>query len=972
MIPFPPRATYRLQFSKEFTFNDARGIVPCLHALGISHFYASPLLKARSGSSHGYDIVDHNALNPELGTPEDFHHFIETLHAHEMGLILDIVPNHMGIGGSDNAWWLDVLENGPASSYADYFDIDWHPSQAGAFSGKVLLPVLGDYYGKVLERGEITLSFREEQGAFAAEYFEHLLPIDPKTYPLILGQALAFLKQNHSAEPDLFSRLAQLVAACQRLPGRQGAGPAQRDARRERQTACKRELSLLCRNPLAQEAINHGLALFNAREDGGIGATLLHRLLEKQAYRLAFWKVAADEINYRRFFNINSLAGLRQEQSEVFNATHRFLLSLIEEGFIQGVRIDHPDGLFDPRGYFQRLSSEICKRPQGNETENSKPPSVYLVAEKILAVYEELPGEWPIHGTTGYDFANLLNGLFIHPAGEKPLTRIYHLCTGKNPVYEESLYAAKKLIIKAQLAGELAVLANMLRQIAGQDQQTRDFTLSGLKEALNEVVACFPVYRTYVTPGLVSAADRRYVDWAVAEARQRNPLTDSAVFDFVRDSLLLERNFGKRRAMQGRLARFAMKFQQYTAPVMAKAQEDTVFYRDCRLLSLNEVGGDLRRFSVSRSAFHQANKTRQQNRPYAMLTSSTHDSKRSEDVRARINVLSEIPGLWKQRVRRWQKLNRRHVSRLRGQAAPSRNDEYLLYQTLVGTWPIPSPTGQDLLLYRERIAAYMLKAVREAKVHTSWLNPDSAYEDALASFVGALFRSGQNNHFLADFGEFCAGIYRFGLLNSLSQLLLKLTSPGVPDIYQGNELWDFSLVDPDNRHPVDFLRTRNLLDDLATTFSDSSQTEPALASLLATLADGRAKLFVTSRTLWFRRTHPELFAEGACEVLSLQGEAERHLCVLARFWEGECLIAVAPRFYASLLAGHDAPCREISERVWEKTRICLPENAASFCFRNVFTGKVHQAIRQNGQNVLAVSPMLRLFPVALLHAAGDS
>lgn len=967
MIPFPPRATYRLQFSKEFTFNHARRIVPYLHALGISHCYASPLLKARSGSSHGYDIVDHNALNPELGTPEDFHHFIETLHTHGMGLILDIVPNHMGIGGSDNAWWLDVLENGPASTYADYFDIDWHPTEARAFSGKVLLPVLGDYYGKVLERGEITLSFSKEMGTFAAEYFEHLLPIDPKTYSLILGQALAFLKQNHSPEPELFNRLEQLIAVCQRLPGRQGASPAQRDERRERQTACKRELSLFCRDPLAQEAINHGVSLFNAREDGGTGNTLLHRLLEKQAYRLAFWKVAADEINYRRFFNINSLAGLRQEQSEVFKTTHRFLLNLIEQGCIQGVRIDHPDGLFDPRGYFQRLSSEISKRLPGNGAENSKPPSVYLVAEKILAVYEDLPGEWPIHGTTGYDFANLLNGLFIDPSGEKPLTRIYQFCTGKNPDYDESLHAAKKLIIKAQLAGELGVLANMLRQIAEQDQLTRDFTLSGLKEALSEVVACFPVYRTYVTPGRVSDADRRYVEWAVAEARQRNPLSDRAVFDFIRDSLLLERKFGKRRARQSRLARFAMKFQQYTAPVMAKAQEDTVFYRDCRLLSLNEVGGDLRRFSVSRSAFHQANKARQQNRPYAMLTSSTHDSKRSEDVRARINVLSEIPDLWKQRVRHWQKLNRRHGSRLHGQAAPSRNDEYLLYQTLIGTWPIPCPTDQDLLLYRERIAAYMLKAVREAKVHTSWLNPDSAYEDALASFIVALFRPGKNNRFLADCGEFCTEIYRFGLLNSLSQLILKLTTPGVPDIYQGNELWDFSLVDPDNRHPVDFDKAQYLLGDLATTFSDNAPTGPALASLLATLADGRAKLFVTSRVLSFRRKQSALFAEGAYEMLLTKGEAETHLCGFIRYLEKKCFVVIAPRFFASLLTGHYSNYEEIAEILWGQTCICLPENLAAESFLNVFTGERHLPIQHDNQGFLQVSQILRTFPVALLY-----
>ncbi|MBU2618098.1 MAG: malto-oligosyltrehalose synthase [Proteobacteria bacterium] len=967
MIPPLPLATYRLQFNSGFTFADAERIVPYLHALGISHCYASLLLKARSGSSHCYDIVDHNALNPELGTAEEFRSFVETLHAHDMGLILDFVPNHMGIGGSDNGWWLDVLENGPASPYAAYFDIDWHPQAARIFSGKVLLPILGDYYGNILSRGEIELAFAAEQGEFAAHYYGHRLPIDPKTYPQILGPALSFLKQHHDAGTEILARLQQLLAVCRHLPGRQTASRRRRAERRERQAAGKGELALLAREKTIQEALAFSLALFNAPKDSGEKYALLHRLLEKQPYRLAFWKVATDEINYRRFFNINTLAGLRQEEAEVFAATHRFLFSLVEQGFLQGLRIDHPDGLFNPQAYYDRLSAEIRRRLPQAVTQGSLLPSFYLVAEKILAIYEGLPKEWPIHGTTGYDFASLLNGLFVSPEGEKPLTRAYQLCTGRDSAYEENLYAAKRLIIKAQLAGELAVLANLLRQIAEQDFQSRDFTLTGLREALTEVVACFPVYRTYVTPAKVSEEDRRYVDWAVADAKQRNPMTDPAIFDFVRDCLLLARIFSNRRGMRSKMARFAMKFQQYTAPVMAKAQEDTLFYRDCRLLSLNEVGGDPRRFSVSRTAFHQANQARRQHWPRAMLATSTHDSKRSEDVRARINLLSEIPDLWKQRVRRWQRHNRRHARRLRGHAAPSRNEEYHLYQTLLGTWPIPHPAEQELARYRERITAYMLKAVREAKEHSSWLNPDPDYEEALASFVTSVLRPGRDNLFLADFSEFCEGISRFGLLNSLSQLLLKLTSPGVPDIYQGNELWDFSLVDPDNRHPVDFLQAQHLLGDLAGIFAEEPLSGPALASLLATLADGRAKLFVTSRTLHFRRKHPALFAEGAYEGLAVHGEAGRHLCVLARSLAEEQLIAVAPRFFASLLSGHDAPYSDVAETVWGQTCISLPDKAAAESYRDIFTGEMHHPIRQGSQDVLPVSDVLRFFPLALLY-----
>lgn len=972
MIPALPLATYRLQFNSGFTFNDARAIVPYLHELGISHCYASPLLKARSQSSHGYDIVDHNALNPELGSAEEFQLLVEALHAHGMGLILDIVPNHMGIGGSDNHWWLDLLENGPASPYADYFDIDWHPQAASIFDGKVLLPILGDYYGNVLDRGEIQLTFNKEEGSFAAQYYEHLLPMDPKSYGQILAPVVARLKETPAGNAALLGRWEQLMAGCQQLPGWKAVGHRLRSLRLDRQAAYKRELGLLSQEQGGQEAIDHALALFNAPGQGRVLYKRLHQLLEKQAYRLAFWQVAADEINYRRFFNINSLAGLRQEKSEVFDATHRLLFSLIEQGLIQGVRIDHPDGLFDPQGYYDRLSREIRSRLPKVGPEGGIKREFYLVAEKILAIHEDLPQEWPLHGTTGYGFASLLNGLFVKPEGERPLRRLYRLYTGQKIDYDENLHGAKRLIIKAQLASELTVLTNMLRQIAELDHHTRDFTHTGLREALAEVVACFPVYRTYVTPGRVGVDDRRHVEWAVTEAKQRNPVTDPAVFDFVRDSLLLVRTFGNRRAMQEKVARFAMKFQQYTAPVMAKAQEDTVFYRHCHLLSLNEVGGDPRYFSVSRPTFHQANQKRQQLWPYTMLATSTHDSKRSEDVRARINVLSEVPDLWKQRCRRWRRLNRRHVRRLNGELAPSRNDEYLLYQTLLGTFPLSYPTEAELGRYRQRIEGYMLKAVREAKVHTSWLKPVAAYEEAVAAFVGALLHSGPANPFLADLGDFVQGVGRLGLLNSLSQLLLKLTAPGVPDIYQGNELWNFSLVDPDNRRPVDFSGASKMLAGFSALFGEEAPPEPTLTSLLATLEDGRAKLFVTSQTLRFRRSHPDLFSQGSYEVLPLLGDRERHLCVIARNWAGEQLLAIAPRFFASLLAPQDWQAPAMAETTWGTTCIGLPASSHSRTYIDIFSHERHTPVRQDKLDVLMAASLLRTFPVALLYSSAPA
>ncbi|MGD8743825.1 MAG: malto-oligosyltrehalose synthase, partial [Granulosicoccaceae bacterium] len=651
-----PVATYRLQFNRDFTFADAGKIIPYLHKLGVSHIYASPFLKARSGSSHGYDIVDHNALNPEIGDEASFSAYIETLREYGMGQIIDIVPNHMGVGGDDNSWWLDVLENGEASIYASYFDIDWHPVNP-ALHNKILLPFLGDHYGTVLEQGELTLTFDSESGAFAIRYYEHLFPIDPRSYPQILGFRGEELERQTGNNHASLDEYASLIAECTSLPRRTEVSSARRQLRRHGTSQCKRRLAELCHSrPDIRAFLQENVARINGTPGQPKSFDRLHRLLEAQAYRLAYWQVASDEINYRRFFDINELAGLRMENSEVFEATHRLIRQLIANGQVDGLRIDHPDGLSDPFTYccnLQRLIGEAL-----SDSGRTSDLPFYLLLEKILASYEHLPADWPIAGSTGYEAASLLNGLFIYPASEHRLGRLYTRFTGHRIDFDELLYDCKRLIIRRVLSSELTVLANLLGGIAQSDRNTRDFTYHGLRDALSEVVACFPVYRTYVSFDRISDEDRRYVQWAVAQAKKRSPAADIAIFDFIRDMLLLARLEAYSANVRRRIMRFSLRFQQYTAPVMAKGMEDTAFYIYNRLVSLNDVGFDPRSFAISTNAFHHESRQRLADWPHAMVTTSTHDSKRGEDVRARINVLSELADEWQKHLGRWSRINR--------------------------------------------------------------------------------------------------------------------------------------------------------------------------------------------------------------------------------------------------------------------------------------------------------------------------
>lgn len=971
-----PTATYRLQFNRTFTFRDAAALVPYLATLGVSHCYASPYLRARPGSMHGYDIIDHNSLNPEIGSPEDYEHFVNELHRHGMGQILDIVPNHMGVMGSDNAWWLDVLENGEASEYAEFFDIDWNPIK-DELQGKVLIPILGEQYGNELEKGEFRLSFDAEHGEFSIFYHEHRFPVDPAEYPRILGYQLENLQEKLGATDDRLLELQSISTAFGHLPARRLATREQRAERNREKEVQKRRLAALCaRSPEVTSFLTSNVKALNGTPENAASFDALHDLIKTQVYRLAQWRVAADDINYRRFFDINELAALCVENEDVFTSTHRFILDLVAQGKVNGLRIDHPDGLYDPTRYFQQLRDKLAEADAQNG-------QTYVVAEKILTGKEQLRQDWPIQGTTGYEFCNLVNGLFVDPTAAQKMERIYRTFARSAPevddlAYADLVYACKKLILSTVLTSELNVLANLVSQIALSDRHTCDFTLNSLRSALGEIIASFPVYRSYVSaarpqpsseissevPSGVSSEDRRYVEQAVAAGRRRTEAADLSVFDFIRRVLLIEFDAAEGERRLRAVTRLAMKFQQVTAAVMAKGLEDTAFYRYYRLVSLNEVGGDPNRFGTTVDEFHRANEERLAKWPHSMLSSSTHDSKRSEDVRARINVLSEIPALWRLRLRQWRNSNRRKKRVIEGVPAPSRNDEYLLYQTLIGAWPIESISldEESWRKFTERIEAYMLKAVREAKERTSWANRNPDYEAALSHFTRAVLERGSKNQFLRDFAEFQRRIAQAGWFNGFSQCLLKLAAPGVPDIYQGSELWQFTLVDPDNRRPVDYEHRKRLLETFMIEKQSGQELAGHVRNLVSNPEDGRAKLYLTWKTLGLRKTEAGLFQQGNYIPLNVSGSKSEHIVAFAREHEGKVAIVATPRLCSSLLGERfDTPC---DPAVWCDTSIEITNSAG--CYHNIFTGECHPVRTEGLKQSLPVADLFRYFPVAVV------
>jgi (1->4)-alpha-D-glucan 1-alpha-D-glucosylmutase len=872
MLPLP-ESTYRLQFHAGFTFRDAAVVVPYLHALGVTHCYASPYLRARPGSTHGYDVIDHGSLNPELGTGADYQAWLDAMARHGMSHVLDTVPNHVGVATNDNAWWNDVLEHGPASRYARHFDIAWRGSPRPELHDKVLLPVLGGHYGDVLERGELKVVHAD--GKFWVAYYDRRFPLSPRSVAELRPDRLSELNGT-PGDPRSFDRL---------------------DA-----------------------------------------------LLQAQHYRLAYWRTASDEINYRRFFDINDLAALGMEHAEVFEATHRFTFELVEQGKVAGLRIDHPDGLYDPEQYVRRL--------------RERRPGLYVLVEKILAPGEPLPTHWPVHGTSGYDFLNEANGLFIDTRHEGAFTELYQDWAGDDTRFEDLVYAKKKLILETSLASELQMLAHRLDRLAQRDRHSRDFTHRALRDALREVIACFPVYRSYVTARGVGDADRRHVGQAVDRAVARNPATEPAIFHFIREAVLQERGAPDGRA---EWVEFAGRFQQLTAPVTAKGIEDTAFYIYNRFVSLNEVGGEPSRFGVSPEDLHAYLADRRRRWPYAMSALSTHDTKRSEDVRARLNVLSEMPDEWARHVRRWGEVNARHRRDLPRGPAPDRNEEYLIYQTLLGAWPLEPWSAAEYDAFVGRVQAYLVKAMREAKVRTSWTDPDAGHEQAVQDFVAALLDETRSGEFLADLRPLRQRVSHLGLINSLAQTLLRLAAPGVPDTYQGTELWDFSLVDPDNRRPVDYGKRREMLESLQRRISAAGDDLAPLArELFASKEDGRAKLLVTTRTLALRRAHPGLFSEGEYAPLRAAGSHARHVFALARRHGGRSAVVVVPRLIATLSG--DARDVPTGPGAWGDTRLVLPGDADA-ALRDAFTGR---RPTRRGDGSVALADVLADFPVALL------
>lgn len=965
-----PDATYRLQLHRGFNFPDARQIVPYLHKLGISHCYCSPYLKARPGSTHGYNITDHTTLNPEIGTQAQFNQFVRTLQTRDMGHILDTVPNHMGIMGRDNNWWLDVLENGPASRYSQFFDIDWTPLRP-EMHNKILVPVLGDHYGNILDKGELRLSFDAENGAFSVEYYEHLFPVDPQKYPYIFKDSNQSVTEPWQSEDEVLLEFQSLLTAFENLPGRTSTDPQELLERNRDKELLKQRLATLCAE---HEAIKQIVLTSTESHNASQPQTpehphRLHLLLERQAYRLAHWRVASDDINYRRFFDINELACLRMEDSEVFEQTHKTTLDFLAQNKVQGLRIDHPDGLYNPAEYFQRLQERIAQQTQSAWTQ--KP--LYLLAEKILSRDEPLRQDWALHGTTGYEFGALCTGLFVDSRHADDMQDIYDQFIGRRTDLEDVIYHSKKLIMKTSLASEVAVLANQLNRISEADPHTRDFTLNGLRQAIIETVACFPVYRTYITDDTASEEDKRYIDQAIDHAIRRSQAADVSSLAFIRDLLLHNISKGKSRNLHARIRRFVMQLQQYCAPVMAKGVEDTAFYVYHRLVALNEVGADPGKFGITPDEFHKANQERLKHWPHSLISLSTHDSKRSADVRARIGVLSEIPHRWKAAVMHWQALNRDHKTLRENRLWPDSNIEYLLYQTLIGAWPLEPLDTLDLDSFRERIQAYLLKAAREAKQHTSWINSNLDYEQDLQDFVGKVL-SWSNRDFLDDFVGFQHPISEAGFIVSLAQHLLTLTAPGVPDIYQGDELWNFCLVDPDNRRPVNYSRRAEILDLLHQSASGDRREQNWLEALTAPMSTGKAKCYLIWKCLGFRRQHRALFLHGEYRPLLVTGERADHICAFARIHDGDAAIVVVPRLLAGAteLAGLSFDTQAKTD-FWGNTEVALPmpENGVeSLQHINILTGDRPHLKSTLSTLTLPVSTLLNKVPVTLIHQHG--
>ncbi|MBD3288656.1 malto-oligosyltrehalose synthase [candidate division KSB1 bacterium] len=920
-----PHSTYRIQLNHTFAFKNLKAILTYLSELGITDIYASPIFKARKGSMHGYDVVDPTQLNPELGSEDDFSDLVAEAKKLNLSWLQDVVPNHMAYD-SQNDILMDVLENGPHSQYAHYFDIEWQPHYSG-MDEKILAPFLGTFFGKCLENGKIELKYSED--GLSIHYYDHKFPVRIHSYIKLITHNLRKLRGSLTTEHPDYIKLLGVLYVLKNIPT-----DDDETSRYDQITFVKRMLwELYQRNPDYKEFFDENIQNFNGTAGEPESFSLLNDLLDEQFYRLSFWKVGTEEINYRRFFYVNELISLRTEQEEVFDKIHSKLFEWIGENKIDGIRIDHVDGLYNPTEYLKRLRKYAAQQ--------------YIVVEKILELKEALPENWNIEGTTGYDFMNYVNGLFCLRDNAYLLDKIYRKFTGFDPQFENLLHAKKRLIIGKHMAGDIDNLAHRLAELASAHRYAIDFTLYGLRRSLVEVLSWFPVYRTYNVTEEITENERHYIEEAVSKAKLVMPDFENE-FNFIKKILLLKFDENLPDEEKQQWIHFTLRFQQMTGPLMAKGLEDTVMYNFNRLISLNEVGGQPGKFGISSIEFHYFNKNRINIWAHSMNTTSTHDAKRGEDVRARLNVLSEIPQQWEKNFKIWARINQPKKKNTKNGKVPDRNDEYFLYQTLIGTFPFYESELKD---YPIRIKEYMIKAIREAKIHTAWLQPDSEYEDAMTDFIEKVLDFSDKNVFLKEFLPFQKKIAFYGMFNSFSQTLLKITSPGVPDMYQGTELWDLTLVDPDNRRSVDFNKRRKFLNQIKRGIQKN--TLSLIEELFKDAGSGRIKMFLIFRALQIRNKYHDLFRNGSYIPLEIEGSLREHVIAFARNYQRQWIVVAVPRFLTSMIKESKQPDMK---DIWEDTRLIPPARINKW--RNAITDQEIQGLN--------VGEIMRHFPAGLL------